>query len=1452
MARVFRLFISSTFQDWQSEREYLRAYVFPRIQKLCEDHHARFLPVDLRWGISEEAGKTHETVGICLEEIERCQRLTPKPNFLILLGDRYGWRPVPPVIPKKQWDELIRLNILKDLTTWKRWYKLDANSIPSQYVLQPKSKEWEVDESKLREQLDQLVDAEHAFSEDELAFLIGAVTEQEIVRGALSIGDAQAHVHAFERTFSNEVKGASFVDMSGDDIDALSKQSLDTLKKRLSNKLGNNYHRLEAQLFNESWVEGKRPENYLEALGKQVFDSLKNVIEKELRESNDSDEVDAPETECFIGRSRELDALMKNGNQPLMVFGNPGSGKSTLLSRYVQLLETKGVPVLPFWIGRDPACATGDGLFREILKQLKEENFVMDGFPWGSYSTAGFAESFGLLTRALDNLRPEKSGLIVVVDAVDQWDKADPARELRWIPCDNRFVFSSLDENQSGGFSFRFGENTILHLDQLSKPDAEELLSTWLNRNRRRLQPLQRETLTDVFDGMPLHLRVLYEESKHWHSYDSIPDQLPNTANQAIQQMYERLAEKHGEIMVNRTLAYLTVAPNGLGEGELLSLLRLDDNVVAAFRCRSPQSPSIDALPEIVWSRLFHDLEPFLTERRIHGELLFDFYHMQFRRVAEQWIGSLVLEDCQKRFAEMLLIKWGNQGGDVSNRVLALLPEMLFRNHSIWLTRIVRNKSFMEKLRGFESARSQRAAWLAIVLSHEKKCLNDLLDMIKCRANEVGVVQVSDVAEQQGLSAAMQIACIQSPQSDVEGVFAKYLSMKYQDDPDAAEAQKKAGELLVKKGCEWNFILDNKESIVVRLHADTGILPLPSWLREYANAIRDGKKNPDNIREDVAKASMALLALDSVNKGKLKTARTWQARAQGVVRGGNVTVSAKPEEKKVAKKTGLKKAVLSVGFNMPDCKGLYYYLMSKVISKLYGNEKLFEYIGNEKTTMDKVASRAEEFDGDESNLIWLDEIVSEWRRRLPFDYPGEMEALVRGFCLEIDNNVCTLSEAFSQLPEPSISGERPDYFLDRARLALCIHACGSAWNVNDKDDLIEMSGAFASIAAYQCFWCIVGIHFSQMNNEKMVCAALEYWLQPYSLDVNRRKQLISPNGGHLECLSAYGESPDGNSIFYSIKEIYGCFLLRRQVKEDPFEPINQDAPDWENDPALQKMQKQIDSIGIDDILKNSGSVKDVSNAILESGLDSFVEPLPCVLSYVESEAVDQSRKISLLNEVLSGGFGRDEFDDGNARAFGNLCMNVGEQSLAKGFYQKYKNSIAGMEEFYEEECGHKPIHSSLPYAKILLMMAEGDFSTAYDFIRKLSIDKGSISLMKRWLKWEKQEIADQTDEIAKQLWGKGEYAHVIRCTIKSQYLREQWSLLQKLKDLPVYCFSEGMIEDVLQLSDSGKKLEQAFELIALDKASSSSRLAEKTRTVIERHFKEKDQWVSVMGDKFTL
>jgi hypothetical protein len=107
---LFQLFVSSTFTDMKREREILQTRVFPKLRDYCKGRGASFSPVDLRWGIAEEASHDQQTMNICLRELKRCQDMTPGgPNFLILMGDRYGWRPLPPQVPADEFEELKRV-----------------------------------------------------------------------------------------------------------------------------------------------------------------------------------------------------------------------------------------------------------------------------------------------------------------------------------------------------------------------------------------------------------------------------------------------------------------------------------------------------------------------------------------------------------------------------------------------------------------------------------------------------------------------------------------------------------------------------------------------------------------------------------------------------------------------------------------------------------------------------------------------------------------------------------------------------------------------------------------------------------------------------------------------------------------------------------------------------------------------------------------------------------------------------------------------------------------------------------------------------------------------------------------------------------------------------------------------------------------------------------------------
>ncbi len=140
---VIRVFVSSTFSDMKHERNALQEHVFPKLESMCLTNGFQFQAIDLRWGVSTEAGLDHRTMRICFDELRRTQEISPKPNFLILLGNRHGWRPLPEEISVGEFQALERAaaqvpdcDAGSAVAVLREWYREDANAVPPVYLLQ--------------------------------------------------------------------------------------------------------------------------------------------------------------------------------------------------------------------------------------------------------------------------------------------------------------------------------------------------------------------------------------------------------------------------------------------------------------------------------------------------------------------------------------------------------------------------------------------------------------------------------------------------------------------------------------------------------------------------------------------------------------------------------------------------------------------------------------------------------------------------------------------------------------------------------------------------------------------------------------------------------------------------------------------------------------------------------------------------------------------------------------------------------------------------------------------------------------------------------------------------------------------------------------------------------------------------------------------------------------------
>ena len=608
--RTFRVFISSTFEDLKAERDALQRDVFPRLRKLCEEHGARFQAIDLRWGVRDEAAIDQQTMEICLREIERCQQTGIKPNFIVLLGERYGWRPLPARIEAEEFNKVRDRATDADKRLIDDWYERDENAVPPELLLKPRTGEfadkdrWGEVEQKLHRIL-RVAARDAGLAPEALIKYEASATHQEILKGLGESEEDRRHVFAF---FRYPVEGAK--------VDP----ELEALEGDLRRKL------------TEANVRPFRI-GEIEKLCTGVEESLKKVILDETSKFTSCNALDleieahdrfaADRCRIFVGRGGALtgisDYLRGPERQPLVLHGESGSGKSAVMAKASEQYKGRGRVIRRF-VGVSPESTSGLALLTSICRQISPGETPFD-----------YYQLERVFKDQLANVTSEQP-LVLFIDALDQLPSSDPAREARWLPAELppfvKVVVSTTGDGE------RLPSGLPLRLERMIAAEGGQALDALLRDARRTLQPGQRETVLSHFErcGLPLYFKLAAEESRLWMSF-SPPDTcaLGEGIAGILDTLFDRLASNanHGPVVVSRSLGYLAAARYGLTEDEMLDVLSVDEEVWQDFLSRAHHTPPEHRLPVIVWSRLFLDLEPYLTERAVPGGTTVSFYHRQ-------------------------------------------------------------------------------------------------------------------------------------------------------------------------------------------------------------------------------------------------------------------------------------------------------------------------------------------------------------------------------------------------------------------------------------------------------------------------------------------------------------------------------------------------------------------------------------------------------------------------------------------------------------------------------------------------------------------------------------------------------------------------------------------------------------------------------------------------------
>jgi len=673
LGRTFRIFVSSTFLDLKEERNALEKEVFPALKKLCTEHGCQFQAIDLRWGIGEEASLGQRTMRICIEELRRCQRTSPRPNFILLLGERYGWRPLPEEIPEDEFKEIEQhVKDPEDRNLLSEWYRRDDNAVPdAMYCLQPRTgkfeefEAWKPVEKELYSILLHAVNKMN-LNPDKLVKYVASATEQEILNGALNVDDAKEHVFCFFRTIENLPRDKSakdYVDLKADDKpDAKVEDLLSDLKKRLENYLPANIYKYKAR-----WTGSGITTDHIQKLCRDVHSSLKNVILEEIKqieakpqlekEIEEHDSFGKERAKFFVGRTSILNTISEyisgKSPHPLGIYGEGGSGKSALVAFALEQArrEYRQAETVFRFIGATLNSSDGRALLEDLCRQISRAYGEEEALP------TAFEELVEEFHKRLALATADKP-LILFLDSLDQLSAAHNARSLNWLPAELpenvRLIVTTRPGEYLVALRNKLLRDNIFELEPLSLEEGSLLLDHWLNDAGRQLQDFQRKEVLDKFSacGWPLYLKLAFEEAHRWKSYTDEMKLSQDTKGIIKDNLFKRLEADHGKMLVSRFFGYMAASRemNGLAEDELLEILSSDNEFFDDFLKRAKHKPPERKLPVAVWARLYFDLEPYLSGRNHEGIALLTFFHRELGDVAK----SKYLAEDEVKFQKVL------------------------------------------------------------------------------------------------------------------------------------------------------------------------------------------------------------------------------------------------------------------------------------------------------------------------------------------------------------------------------------------------------------------------------------------------------------------------------------------------------------------------------------------------------------------------------------------------------------------------------------------------------------------------------------------------------------------------------------------------------------------------------------------------------------------------------
>lgn len=599
------------------ERDHLVRHVFPELRERLQALRVNLIDVDLRWGVSERDVQEGLTVDICLDEIDTC-----RPYFLGILGHRYGWIPAgatQSITAQEIFYAVLHGSVPRRLSDLDRFVRdgipggfagADERDLRAAYLPDPERSVHLLRPDLAPDQTARLKDIFRRVAADQrrrsLIFFRKASLSRRMAEARPDDGpffETDRGLRSQLADLKREIRRIGLPRFVYGDLDTLGRRVLEALTQRIGDELGG------------------RPAD--------PGDPLAN--ESDLHERFVTDRA-----RHFAGRDAELarvESFAAGGNAGalMLVTGTAGCGKSALLAHACNELRRRHPEwlVMPHFVGASPASTSLAGTLRRICGILATA---------AGETAAPPADLRGLLAAWPDLLRRAGASrrVVVLLDAVNQFDPWDHAQGMDWLPAawpaNVRCIVSAAPGPAVEALARRAPPPARLEVGPLSLAETESFVAAYLRDIRHEFPnaEVRDAFLARVRGGHPLHIRIALEELRVFGRFEELPHRiraLPGDAAALCDQVLERIEGDHARdpALVRDFMAILCCLRSPMPAVVFQSLLRAH---------AGPLAGAADAvrLPDFWWSRLYRSFRFYLFER---GGTI-DFFHGQLREAADR------------------------------------------------------------------------------------------------------------------------------------------------------------------------------------------------------------------------------------------------------------------------------------------------------------------------------------------------------------------------------------------------------------------------------------------------------------------------------------------------------------------------------------------------------------------------------------------------------------------------------------------------------------------------------------------------------------------------------------------------------------------------------------------------------------------------------------------------